>query len=149
MFNPNNFSLKFKCCGATNFLDYSNSKYVSMSEMTSPQNFNKVAESCCKTSSALCGSLIHPSNIYYKVNLFIFLIMNIFFICFPFLNNNNKKGCVSSLENYLKDQILLLGFVSVGSCLLLVINIILTCWLIRRINERKQYDYVRADDERQ
>lgn len=114
--------INFKCCGASNFLDWSISKYVKLSESTSTsQVFNKVAESCCKTPDALCGNLIHASNI-------------------------NYKGCVPALEEYLKSHIVLLIGVSIISAFLQGIGIVLASFLIRRINQQSQYRNIESDD---
>jgi CD151 antigen len=57
--------IKFKCCGASNFLDYRKSKYVRNNTIV---GFNLVAESCCKTPAKLCAKRDHPSNINYNVS---------------------------------------------------------------------------------
>jgi len=54
------------------------------------------------------------------------------------------KGCVEALEKFIKNHIILLGIVGVGSCLFEVIGILLTMILLRRINQRKQYEYVKT-----
>ena len=64
---------KFKCCGATNFLDWTSSKYVQDSKMRAAlagknNSYNRASESCCKTPSNLCAKRDHPSNINHNVN---------------------------------------------------------------------------------
>ena len=80
--------IHLKCCGASNFLDWRNSKYVKAQNISasaevavvrggsssSSRYFNLVAESCCKTPSYLCGKRIHPSNINYDVRKYFTLI---------------------------------------------------------------------------
>ncbi len=60
----------FRCCGATDFLDWKESRYVKKSNITTARvnYFNLVAESCCKSPSAFCARRTHPSNIFIQVN---------------------------------------------------------------------------------
>jgi CD151 antigen len=115
---------KLKCCGATNFLDWRESRFIinqnrsdSLNNLLSAKTrqYNQVAESCCKTPSYLCGKRTHPSNI-------------------------NYQGCVQPLVNYISQHLILLGVVALSSCLLEIIGIIISSLLIRRLKQRKQYD---------
>ena len=68
----------FKCCGASDFLDWQNSKFVIAEANRSSSNsenapFNLVAESCCKTPSKNCARRAHPSNIYFNVIIYLFI----------------------------------------------------------------------------
>ncbi|CAF0702809.1 unnamed protein product [Brachionus calyciflorus] len=120
-----NLQIKFKCCGANDFRDWFDSKYVQANNITEFQlentRYNLVSESCCKTPSNLCAKRIHPSNIYHK-------------------------GCVSALENYISNHIILLGVVGLSSFLFQSVGIFLTALLIKRIKAKKNYEHVLTDE---
>ncbi|XP_058599993.1 tetraspanin-11 isoform X1 [Neofelis nebulosa] len=81
----------FKCCGSNSSTDWQHSAYILSQEAEGRQ----VPDSCCKTVVARCGQRAHPSNIY-KV----------------------EGGCVSKLEQFLADHLLLMGAVGIGvACL--------------------------------
>ncbi|TSK13299.1 Tetraspanin-11 [Bagarius yarrelli] len=81
----------FKCCGSNNSLDWQQSVYI-----RSPESENRVVpDSCCKTVTYRCGRRDHPSNIY-KV----------------------EGGCITKLEQFLADHLLIIGAVGIGvACL--------------------------------
>ncbi|GAA6077063.1 tetraspanin-11 isoform X1, partial [Tachysurus ichikawai] len=81
----------FKCCGSNNSFDWRNSVYIQ-----SPESENRVVpDSCCKTVTHVCGRRDHPSNIY-KV----------------------EGGCITKLEQFLADHLLIIGAVGIGvACL--------------------------------
>ncbi|KAM5335598.1 tetraspanin-11 isoform 3-T3 [Glossophaga mutica] len=81
----------FKCCGSNSSTDWQHSAYI-----LSPEGEGRwVPDSCCKTVVALCGQRVHPSNIY-KV----------------------EGGCVTKLEQFLANHLLLMGAVGIGvACL--------------------------------
>ncbi|XP_018603118.1 tetraspanin-11 isoform X2 [Scleropages formosus] len=81
----------FKCCGSNSSSDWLHSMYVS-----SPESGGRlVPDSCCKTITHRCGRRDHPSNIY-KV----------------------EGGCITKLEQFLADHLLIVGAVGVGvACL--------------------------------
>ncbi|KAG7225722.1 hypothetical protein INR49_012308 [Caranx melampygus] len=82
---------RFKCCGSNNSSDWRASVYISSKEA---QN-RSVPDSCCKTVTLLCGKRDHPSNIY-KV----------------------EGGCITKLEQFLADHLLVIGAVGIGvACL--------------------------------
>ncbi|XP_070309266.1 tetraspanin-11 isoform X1 [Odocoileus virginianus] len=81
----------FKCCGSNSSADWLQSSYILSPEAEGRQ----VPDSCCKTVVARCGQRAHPSNIY-KV----------------------EGGCISKLEQFLADHLLLMGAVGIGvACL--------------------------------
>uniref|UniRef100_A0ABI7ZJK6 Tetraspanin n=1 Tax=Felis catus TaxID=9685 RepID=A0ABI7ZJK6_FELCA len=81
----------FKCCGSNSSADWQHSAYILSQEAEG----RRVPDSCCKTVVARCGQRAHPSNIY-KV----------------------EGGCVSKLEQFLADHLLLMGAVGIGvACL--------------------------------
>lgn len=113
----------FKCCGATDFFDWQESKYVKKSNSTARLSyFNLVAESCCKSPSSFCAKRTHPSNI-------------------------NTKGCVPEFEKYISNHILLLGVVGLGSGMFHSVGILLAFLLIRRINKRNRYSSLKSTNE--
>ncbi|XP_069021048.1 tetraspanin-11 isoform X3 [Embiotoca jacksoni] len=96
----------FKCCGSNDFHDWTLSVYVS-----SKQAGNRVVpDSCCKTVTPLCGKRDHPSNIY-KV----------------------EGGCITKLEQFLADHLLVIGAVGIGVACLQICGMVFTCCLYRRI----------------
>lgn len=57
-----------------------------------------------------------------------------------------EKGCVLALEKYITNHILLIGVVSCGICSFQAIGLLVAAFLIKRINQRKQYNYLKAND---
>ncbi|XP_032973475.1 tetraspanin-11 isoform X2 [Rhinolophus ferrumequinum] len=81
----------FKCCGSNSSADWQHSTYILSQEAEGRQ----VPDSCCKTVVARCGQRAHPSNIY-KV----------------------EGGCITKLEQFLANHLLLMGAVGIGvACL--------------------------------
>ncbi|KAJ8385744.1 hypothetical protein AAFF_G00182620 [Aldrovandia affinis] len=96
----------FLCCGSNNSSDWLHSVYVD-----SPEGEGRVVpDSCCKTPTHRCGQRDHPSNIY-KV----------------------EGGCITKLEQYLADHLLIIGAVGIGVACLQICGMIFTCCLYRRI----------------
>ncbi|CAL8318422.1 unnamed protein product [Lota lota] len=96
----------FKCCGSNNSGDWRQSVYIE-----SPQSEDRlVPDSCCKTITPLCGLRDHPSNIY-KV----------------------EGGCITKLEQFLADHLLVIGAVGIGVACLQICGMVFTCCLYRRI----------------
>ncbi|KAK2501411.1 hypothetical protein MC885_003782, partial [Smutsia gigantea] len=82
---------RFKCCGSNSSADWQHSAYILSKEAEGRQ----VPDSCCKTVVTHCGQRTHPSNIY-KV----------------------EGGCITKLEQFLADHLLLMGAVGIGvACL--------------------------------
>ncbi|KAM7243789.1 hypothetical protein CapIbe_004397 [Capra ibex] len=96
----------FKCCGSNSSADWLQSSYILSPEAEG----RRVPDSCCKTVVARCGQRAHPSNIY-KV----------------------EGGCISKLEQFLADHLLLMGAVGIGVACLQICGMILTCGLHRRL----------------
>ncbi|KAK1340815.1 hypothetical protein QTO34_017209 [Cnephaeus nilssonii] len=81
----------FKCCGSNSSADWQHSAYILSREAEG----RLVPDSCCKTVVARCGQRAHPSNIY-KV----------------------EGGCITKLEQFLANHLLLMGAVGIGvACL--------------------------------
>uniref|UniRef100_A0A7N9D800 CD151 antigen n=1 Tax=Macaca fascicularis TaxID=9541 RepID=A0A7N9D800_MACFA len=81
----------FKCCGSNSSADWQHSTYILSREAEG----RRVPDSCCKTVVTRCGQRAHPSNIY-KV----------------------EGGCLTKLEQFLADHLLLMGAVGIGvACL--------------------------------
>uniref|UniRef100_A0A8D0HJ29 Tetraspanin 11 n=1 Tax=Sphenodon punctatus TaxID=8508 RepID=A0A8D0HJ29_SPHPU len=81
----------FKCCGSNSSADWENSIYILSAESSG----RVVPDSCCKTVTPECGKRNHPSNIY-KV----------------------EGGCITRLEQFLADHLLIMGAVGIGiACL--------------------------------
>ncbi|KAM6162693.1 tetraspanin-11-like [Erethizon dorsatum] len=84
----------FKCCGNNSSADWQHSTYIQSQEAQG----HPVPDSCCKTAVAQYGQWVHPSNIY-KV----------------------EGGCITKLEQFLADHLLLMGAVGIGvACLQLL-----------------------------
>ncbi|XP_036764169.2 tetraspanin-11 isoform X1 [Manis pentadactyla] len=90
----------FKCCGSNSSADWQHSAYILSREAEGRQ----VPDSCCKTVVTHCGQRTHPSNIY-KV----------------------EGGCITKLERFLADHLLLMGAVGLGvACLQPRVNHVVT-----------------------
>ncbi|XP_020509155.1 tetraspanin-11 isoform X2 [Labrus bergylta] len=96
----------FKCCGSNNSRDWLMSVYIS----SKPAESRVVPDSCCKTIIPLCGKRDHPSNIY-KV----------------------EGGCITKLEQFLADHLLIIGAVGIGVACLQICGMVFTSCLYRRI----------------
>ncbi|MGH0129505.1 UNVERIFIED_CONTAM: hypothetical protein FKN15_030719 [Acipenser sinensis] len=81
----------FKCCGSNHSSDWQYSVYIRSQEAGD----RVVPDSCCKTITLQCGQRDHPSNIY-KV----------------------EGGCITKLEQFLANHLLIIGAVGIGvACL--------------------------------
>lgn len=96
----------FKCCGSNNSHDWTLSVYISSKHAEG----RLVPDSCCKTITPKCGKRDHPSNIY-KV----------------------EGGCITKLEQFLADHLLIIGAVGIGVACLQICGMVFTCCLYRRI----------------
>uniref|UniRef100_A0A673BK51 Tetraspanin n=1 Tax=Sphaeramia orbicularis TaxID=375764 RepID=A0A673BK51_9TELE len=96
----------FKCCASNNSHDWLQSVYI-LSEQAEGR---MVPDSCCKTITPYCGRRDHPSNIY-KV----------------------EGGCITKLEQFLADHLLIIGAVGIGVACLQICGMVFTCCLYRRI----------------
>ncbi|XP_025047941.1 tetraspanin-11 isoform X3 [Alligator sinensis] len=113
----------FQCCGSNSSTDWQQSAYI----LSSESGARVVPDSCCKTVTFECGRRDHPSNIY-----------------------KAEGGCITKLEQFLADHLLIMGAVGIGvSCLqtqelrhgnckypvqgYTICGMILTCFLHRRL----------------
>ncbi|XP_044534074.1 tetraspanin-11 [Gracilinanus agilis] len=96
----------FRCCGSNSSADWEYSTYIQSPEAEG----RRVPDSCCKTVVVLCGQRAHPSNIY-KV----------------------EGGCITKLEHFLANHLLLMGAVGIGVACLQICGMVLTCCLYGRI----------------
>ncbi|XP_072510106.1 tetraspanin-11 isoform X2 [Notamacropus eugenii] len=96
----------FRCCGSNSSADWEYSTYIQSPDAEG----RKVPDSCCKTVVVLCGQRAHPSNIY-KV----------------------EGGCITKLEHFLANHLLLMGAVGIGIACLQICGMVLTCCLYARI----------------
>lgn len=96
----------FKCCGSNNSNDWTLSAYI----LSKHSEGRVVPDSCCKTITPFCGKRDHPSNIY-KV----------------------EGGCITKLEKFLADHLLVIGAVGIGVACLQICGMVLTCCLYKRI----------------
>ncbi|XP_047676089.1 CD151 antigen isoform X2 [Tachysurus fulvidraco] len=98
---------ELKCCGSYSSADWRDGAWIRTFADT-----RIVPDSCCKTPTAGCGARDHPSNIY-KV----------------------EGGCISKLEEFLYQHLLILGGVGVGIAFLQVFGMLFTCCLYRSLKE--------------
>lgn len=115
---------EYKCCGAIRFEDWDFSPWHKELKKEQEANkdtnklFNKVPDSCCITESFLCGKSNHPSNIY-------------------------GSGCLYRLAKELKSQLIILGAVGLGICVVQVFGMIFSCCLYIKLREYKDSDDAR------
>ncbi|XP_046878435.1 tetraspanin-11 isoform X1 [Hypomesus transpacificus] len=106
----------FKCCGSNNSYDWLHSVYVTSQE----KEGRLVPDSCCKTITPLCGRRDHPSNIY-KV----------------------EGGCITKLEQFLTDHLLIIGAVGIGvACLQLAGAVLTGCFIYLLYKEEEDFSAV-------
>uniref|UniRef100_A0A4W4HJH0 Tetraspanin n=1 Tax=Electrophorus electricus TaxID=8005 RepID=A0A4W4HJH0_ELEEL len=96
----------FKCCGSNNSFDWQHSVYI----MSPEAEKRVVPDSCCKSMTLQCGWRDHPSNIY-KV----------------------EGGCITKLEHFLAEHLLIIGAVGIGVACLQICGMVFTCCLHRRV----------------
>nr|XP_057933813.1 tetraspanin-11 isoform X3 [Doryrhamphus excisus] len=96
----------FKCCGSDNHQDWTTSVYITSKHARG----RLVPDSCCKSMMPDCGVRDHPSNIY-----------------------NVEGGCITKLEQFLAQHLLVIGAVGIGVACLQICGMVLTCCLYRRI----------------
>ncbi|KAI3366728.1 hypothetical protein L3Q82_009399 [Scortum barcoo] len=104
----------FKCCGSNNSHDWMASVYIS-SQLAEGR---VVPDSCCKTITPLCGKRDHPSNIY-KV----------------------EGGCITKLEQFLADHLLVIGAVGIGVACLQLAGAVLTACFIYLLYKEEEEDF--------
>ncbi|XP_056373248.1 tetraspanin-11-like isoform X2 [Hyla sarda] len=108
-----NLQQDFRCCGSTSYEDWSYSLYINTALSG---GYRKVPDSCCKTMIPTCGERDHPSNIY-KV----------------------EGGCITKLEEFIQEHLLLIGAVSIGiACFQLAGVMLSACFLYILYKEEKE-----------
>lgn len=98
----------FECCGEKSFEDWRESIWFSSSKNL---DNSTVPDSCCKTRTDGCGISIHPSNI-------------------------NTRGCATSYETLVRIQLIVIGGVGLGLCILQIFGIIFACCMAKRVKKR-------------
>ncbi|KAM9496636.1 CD151 antigen isoform 2-T2 [Clarias gariepinus] len=96
-----------KCCGSNSSSDWKEGVWIHTSA-----DRRLVPDSCCKTPTDRCGMRDHPSNIY-KV----------------------EGGCISKLEEFILEHLVILGGVGVGIAFLQIFGMLFTCCLYRSLKE--------------
>ncbi|XP_039616706.1 tetraspanin-11 isoform X2 [Polypterus senegalus] len=104
----------FKCCGSNNLSDWETSIYINSKEADN----RVVPDSCCKSITPSCGQRDHPSNIY-KV----------------------EGGCITKLELFLADHLLIIGAVGIGVASLQLIGAVLTACFIYLLYKEEEEDF--------
>ncbi|XP_018413189.1 PREDICTED: tetraspanin-11-like [Nanorana parkeri] len=105
----------FRCCGSSSYEDWRYSLYA----ITANNSGNIVPDSCCKTMTAECGRRDHPSNIY-----------------------RVEGGCMSKLETFIQEHLLLIGAISIGiACFQLIGVTMSACFLRILYKEEKEELY--------
>ncbi|XP_041636648.1 tetraspanin-11 isoform X1 [Cheilinus undulatus] len=108
-----NLQQDFKCCGSNSSHDWSMSVYI----LSKPAEGRVVPDSCCKTITYQCGKRDHPSNIY-KV----------------------EGGCITKLEKFLADHLLIIGAVGIGvACLQLAGAMLTACFIYLLYKEEEDF----------
>ncbi|KAL7828083.1 hypothetical protein AOLI_G00312350 [Acnodon oligacanthus] len=104
----------FKCCGSNNSFDWLQSVYI----LSLESEKRLVPDSCCKTITPHCGRRDHPSNIY-KV----------------------EGGCITKLEHFLADHLLIIGAVGIGVACLQLAGALLTACFIYLLYKEEEEDF--------
>ncbi|XP_045927754.1 tetraspanin-11 isoform X1 [Micropterus dolomieu] len=104
----------FKCCGSNTSHDWMVSAYIS----SKVAEGRLVPDSCCKTVTLYCGKRDHPSNIY-KV----------------------EGGCITKLEQFLADHLLVIGAVGIGVACLQLAGAVLTACFIYLLYKEEEDDF--------
>jgi hypothetical protein len=75
-----------------------------------------------------------------------YIFIKLKFIVLLLLISLILKGCVLALEKYIATHIILIAMVSCGIVAFQAIGLLIATFLIKRINQRKQYNYVKANE---
>ncbi|XP_059402419.1 CD151 antigen-like isoform X1 [Carassius carassius] len=102
-----NLQQDLKCCGSNSSADWREGAWIQISG-----DRRLVPDSCCKTPTVGCGLRDHPSNIY-KV----------------------EGGCISKLEEFILQHLIILGSVGLGIALIQIVGMIFTCCLYQSLKE--------------
>lgn len=97
---------KYNCCGAESYKDWAYSRWL----LEAKDIYHKVPDSCCITETLNCGVRTHPSNAYHR-------------------------GCATALANQIKDNLIVLGAVGLGICLVQIIGMIFSCCLYVQLRD--------------
>ncbi|BHF65165.1 hypothetical protein SprV_0200817400 [Sparganum proliferum] len=102
----NGLQQEFQCCGSRNYRDWTRSRYAEKTygekvdtNSTKPK---RVPSSCCIGPYKNCGSIIHPSNIYYG-------------------------GCMAAISDKLKETLFIILVVLLALAAVEFIGVILAC----------------------
>ncbi|TRY97032.1 hypothetical protein DNTS_001443 [Danionella cerebrum] len=96
-----------KCCGSNSSADWRDGTWI-----RTLADRRLVPDSCCKTPTERCGVRDHPSNIY-KV----------------------EGGCISKLEEFILQHLLILGSVGLGIAFIQIVGMFFTCCLYQSLKE--------------
>uniref|UniRef100_A0A8C1QIM3 Tetraspanin n=1 Tax=Cyprinus carpio TaxID=7962 RepID=A0A8C1QIM3_CYPCA len=96
-----------KCCGSNSSADWREGAWIQIFA-----DGRLVPDSCCKTPTVACGVRDHPSNIY-KV----------------------EGGCISKLEEFILQHLIVLGSVGLGIAFIQIVGMIFTCCLYQSLKE--------------
>nr|XP_020455268.1 tetraspanin-11-like isoform X1 [Monopterus albus]XP_020455269.1 tetraspanin-11-like isoform X1 [Monopterus albus]XP_020455270.1 tetraspanin-11-like isoform X1 [Monopterus albus] len=111
----NSLQQDFKCCGSNNSHDWMASVYISSKQAEG----RVVPDSCCKTITPYYwGRRDHPSNVY-KV----------------------EGGCITKLERFLADHLLVIGAVGIGVACLQLAGAALTACFIYLLYKEEEEDF--------
>ncbi|TRY97030.1 hypothetical protein DNTS_001443 [Danionella cerebrum] len=98
---------ELKCCGSNSSADWRDGTWI-----RTLADRRLVPDSCCKTPTERCGVRDHPSNIY-KV----------------------EGGCISKLEEFILQHLLILGSVGLGIAFIQIVGMFFTCCLYQSLKE--------------
>uniref|UniRef100_A0A673ICU1 Tetraspanin n=1 Tax=Sinocyclocheilus rhinocerous TaxID=307959 RepID=A0A673ICU1_9TELE len=102
-----NLQQDLKCCGSNSSADWREGAWIQIFA-----DRRLVPDSCCKTPTVGCGVRDHPSNIY-KV----------------------EGGCISKLEEFILQHLIILGSVGLGIAFIQIVGMIFTCCLYQSLKE--------------
>lgn len=102
-----NLQQDLKCCGSNSSADWREGAWIQIFA-----DGRLVPDSCCKTPTVACGVRDHPSNIY-KV----------------------EGGCISKLEEFILQHLIVLGSVGLGIAFIQIVGMIFTCCLYQSLKE--------------
>jgi len=100
----------FVCCGVKGYMDWKNTTYG--------DGVEGVPDSCCKTAEKKCGEKVFTTKGAEDIN---------------------QVGCFKLLEEFVQDNVAIIGGVGIGIAILQIIGVLISCMLAGSMRRRSGY----------
>jgi len=100
----------FVCCGVKDYNDWKNTTFG--------ESVNGVPDACCKTAVKKCGEEVFTTK---------------------GADDINQEGCFKKLEEFVVDNVAIIGGVGIGIAILQIIGVLISCMLAGSMRRRSGY----------